>query len=509
MSVKIQKILLRNTATNYINLVWQMVTALFITRFMFLGLGEHLYGYWALLWTIFGYSLLLDFGFGTSVQKYSAELTVTKDYDKFNNLISAVITSYGLMSVIIIAATLLGVYWFESFFPNVEPEKLEYYKNIFLCFGIGTGLCFPSGIMPEILHGLMRADLKNYVNLGVHTLNILGVYFILEWGYSLLVLTVFTLSLNLFANVVMFVIIKRIVPEVSLSISKVKMKYIKEISSFSFYAYVFTIATMIIFRTDKIVLNFMLTMGAITIYHIGTRVPEIMEKLTGQFQSNLTPIAASLYKEGNTEKLNRILLKSNRLAAFLAVGSFAIFYFLASPILYVWLDVTDETATLITQIMLVSVFVSVMFRSASFRFLQMAGKHKILTLIVGVEAIVNILLSISLVGKYGVVGVAVGTLVPNVIISLLIVFPMFCKFSSTSILGYLKKVYIPVLITSLPTVALLFFIKREMVLADWSLFRLIVAVGLSGVVYLVSAYFIFLESDEKNGLLTKMPFGNR
>ncbi|MCM8533910.1 MAG: oligosaccharide flippase family protein [Lentisphaeraceae bacterium] len=502
MSVDVKKVLLRNTITNYMNLAWQMLTAIFITRFLFLGLGENLYGFWALLWTIFGYSLLLDFGFGTSVQKYTAETTVTGDYKTYNNLISAIMTSYIAMSFVIIIATCVVAYKFDVFFPSILSDDIEYYRKVFVCFGIGTAICFPTGIMPGVLYGLMRNDLRNYVIFGMHTLNVIGVYLIFKLGYSLVVLTWFTIGLNFLANIVMFFLIKRILPEFKLSITGVKYRYIKEISSFSFYAYFFTIATMVTFRTDRIVLSFMLSLGAISVYHIGTRIPEIMEKLTSQFQENLTPIAASLYKEGNTEKLSEILLKSNRIAAFMSVGAFCIFYFLAGPILFVWLDVKDEKAVMVAHIMLTSVFISVMFRSASFRFLQMAGKHKVLALLVSIEALVNVFLSIYLVKTMGVLGVALGTLIPNVLMSLFVIFPMFCRFSNLPIIHYLKKVYVPILLSVLPSAFILIFINQNMSLSDWSLAKLVMATAVAGLTYLAMTFYLFINKSERSSLLS-------
>ena len=41
----------------------KILFSLALVRIMFLGISNEEYGFWALLWTIFGYSLLLDFGY--------------------------------------------------------------------------------------------------------------------------------------------------------------------------------------------------------------------------------------------------------------------------------------------------------------------------------------------------------------------------------------------------------------------------------------------------------------
>jgi len=87
MEDNIKKLIFWNTSANYALTITRFFTQIILTRILFLNLGELSYGFWALIWSIFGYSLLLDFGFGTSVQKYSAEVTVTSDYEKYGPIL--------------------------------------------------------------------------------------------------------------------------------------------------------------------------------------------------------------------------------------------------------------------------------------------------------------------------------------------------------------------------------------------------------------------------------------
>ena len=101
---KLGFLLFKNTATNYVMLAVKMISAIFITRIMFLNLGD-LYGFWSLLWAVFGYSLFLDFGFGRTVQKYTAESGAENDMGHYSNIVSAVFWTYVVESLLIIAAT--------------------------------------------------------------------------------------------------------------------------------------------------------------------------------------------------------------------------------------------------------------------------------------------------------------------------------------------------------------------------------------------------------------------
>jgi len=63
----LRRTMIVNTISNYGKLVTMMIVTIFLTRTLFLGLSREEYGLWALLWSIFGYSLLLDFGFGAAI----------------------------------------------------------------------------------------------------------------------------------------------------------------------------------------------------------------------------------------------------------------------------------------------------------------------------------------------------------------------------------------------------------------------------------------------------------
>jgi len=501
----LRKILFRNTVTSYINLTWRMITTIFITRIILFGLGDELYGFWALLWTIFGYALLLDFGFGTSVQKYTAEATVSKDFEKFNELIAAVVGSYIVMSLFIVLITLAGAYYLEDIFSLTHITNLAYCKKVFVVFGIGVAIVFPSGALSEILMGLKRTDLKNYVLIITFTLNIIGIYLIFKFGYSIMTLTIFTVVINAATNLGMYLIVKKLLPEFRFSLKFFKLSAIKEIGSFSFYSYLLTIATLIIYRTDKMVLGVMIGMNAVAIYQIGTRISDIMEKFSSQFQNSLPAVAASLHKVGDKEKIKWILLRSSRLTVFIGTGIFVILFLQVRQILFLWLKVRDENAVMIAYIMMISVFFVIWFRSTSFKFLQMAGKHRILSFIMVAECIINIVLSIILVRKIGVLGVAVGTLIPNIIISLFIIFPLFTKFSDFTVFYYLKKVYFPAIFITIPSILILLGGTYLVPAYQWGIMRLIIFSCISGLIYLCMGFFFYFNKEEKGKYLDLIP----
>ncbi len=508
----LSKTLMRNTFTNYILLGMYLISTVFMARFLLFGLGKSGYGFWAFLWAVFGYSLLLDFGFGKTVVKYAAEYESDKDIEKFSEIVTTVVVCYLTMAGLIIAAGAFLTYNLHWIIPvkDLVNEKgvldIKYYKYCFMVFAIGISIVFPSGVIPEILVGFKRFDLRNYVQIGNVCINLAGVWLLLHLGYSLLSLTIFTAVLNISTNFVMAIFVYMLVPKLRITPRRFKWSRIREIADFSVFAYILTMATLVIYKTDRIVLGVMSGVTAVAIYHVGTRVSDLMKVSSVQFQSNISPVTAELFKAGETERLNAIMLKSTRITAFICGCAFIVCFISAPQILKIWLQQTDDSSIMIARIMLVAALFEVLFKSVAEGFILMINKHRVIAIITVIEALLNISLSVTLVCLYGVVGVAWGTLIPGILLCTFVIFPLFARYSGTSILQYILKAYLPVLIISLPPAYLMWYAWQHITIHEVSSVSLILVTGSAGVLYAILGVLFYFNRKERETLINSIPF---
>ncbi len=520
----LKSILLRNTITNYAVVISRMITSIFTIAMLIEGMGLAFYGYYTLLWEFFMWAVVLDFGFGVAVQKYTAEATVTNDYQHFNRRLSAVIGAYIVMMLLIIGVSFYLSYHLDSIFTIKDKENLDTYKNVFLVFGIGSAISFPVAVFPEVLKGLKRYDLFNYFQLFNIIFTLIGIYVILYvFHYSILILSIYVISLNFLTNFGMFLMSKFLIPPMRIILREFNIANIIDIAHFSAFSYVIMLANLVIYNCDRVVLGVMVGMAPVAIYQVGIKIPTIMEQLTTQYQTTLVPVIASLYKGGEYKRLRSVMFFSNKLTAFLLTGGFVIFIILAKDILFVWLKVKRLDYSLIAYIMLVSVYFEIMFRSVFSRFLLMADRHRVLALLTVLEAILNIGLSIFLIWQIGVVGVAVGTMVPSIFFSLFIIFPLACKYLKTSMFTYFIKVYLPVIIIALPSaivMAMIVFyfmpldqfidiISRNIPLGRFNRAYGLVYLGaisfIGGIIYLAMGIWIYITRQERREAYDMMP----
>ena len=146
-----------------------------------------------------------------------------------------------------------------------------------------------------------------------------------------------------------------------------------------------------------------------------------------------------LHCTNDKEELSTLLISSNKIVSAITSTIFIPLFILIEPLLYLWLDLKDEETVYTAQILLVSMYVLVVFRSSMVQVLLMNGLHVQLMKIGLLEASSNIILSIILVKEYGMIGAAIGTLIPNVLLALFYNIPQSLKYSSTSVTNYFKK----------------------------------------------------------------------
>jgi len=489
--------IVKNIASNYLYVLVNMISAVFVTRMLLKGLGPDFYGFWSLLWNIFMYALLLDFGVGVTVQRYTAEMRVSGDVEKFNRIVSTVFVFYLLTMGVIFAAAAAVTPFLDSIFKLKPAGEAEYYKSAFLIFAIGNGLVFPVGIFSEVVIGLKRFDIKNLVSTISIAVRMAGIWLIFLFGGSLVELAIFVNGLNFFMQLALYLYVKRAVPGFRIRVKHFTFQTVREISEFSLFAYAVSIAELISYNTDRIVLGVAAGTGAIAVYQIATRLPYIMETLSSGFHNTLSSIAASLHYSGEKSRLNAVTFASFRFSTFVGTVIYLEFMFLTPHILYLWLDQTGPEIMLTAYLMLTSVYVNILIQANANRILQMGGRHRFTAIVTAVESACNLTISIILVVPYGPAGVALGTLIPNVFFTLFLYIPEMIRYSGIRLFPFIRRVFGSLWIPVIPAGLILLLAVRQIPLHEWSIL-LLTAVGAgSGLVYAGLGWFLYVRKEER------------
>jgi O-antigen/teichoic acid export membrane protein len=426
-----------------------------------------------------------------------------KNFKLMNDTLSLVLITYVFLSLVIVLITYVLSFYLEQLF-KISSENVDYYRKVFLYFGIGTALVFPTGVFSEVLKGLKLIYWRNVATLLALIAQVVGVLYLSNNNMSLISLELLFFTSTFIANIAMAGISFFFVKEMKVYPIRPQMDKIKELTSFSFAAYVIMFSNIIIYKTDQLVLGAILGMQYVAVYQVSTRISDVLYKITTQYQESLSPIAAELHGQGKTKELQKILHNNNRWIAVISVFPFLVLTGLAAPILYVWLDIIDPEQVLITQWMNISIILLVFFRSGSNKVLLMAGHHKYLSKISFVECVLNLGLSALLVHYFGVIGVVFGTLIPNIVFSMGFIFQKASAFTGVSIWKNIRSVYLPLFPLALPTALFLYYRLETIPIASWNVVHLITTSSFAGILYGGTIYTFFLSKEEKQWTLSKI-----
>lgn len=426
--------LLYSTLSNYLLLGLRILSMLWLTRAMFLHLSAAQYGFWALLWSVFGYTLLLDFGFGTAVQKWSGQTLADGDWGRLRGLLATLGLCYAGLGALIAAVSLAAAVLLHLYLPH-SPE-LFLQQQVLALFGVGTGLIFPTGMAAELLRGLGQIVLRNLIQ-GVTLLLQTGLsLWLLQQSPDLKYLTIVTLGCTLMGNLVMLAAALRLLPG---GHWKPDAGIVREVAAFSLPAWIITLTNLVIFRSDQIVIGATLGLGAIAGYQIAVRLADLFRQLTTQAHDALGPLAARAYHQNDQALIQRVLIQSNRRVTLLALMLGLPLWLVLPELLTLWLQIQDPLVFLCARLLLLSMIVQVSLRSSSTQILLMCQHERVLMWAALIEAGLNLSLSVLLVKRFGFYGVALGTLLPNLLLALAFNLPLACRVSGLKPADYLAQ----------------------------------------------------------------------
>ena len=158
----IQRRIWSNALSNYLRTLVGIVVGLLTFRLLYQHFNKESFGFWSLLWSVFGYGILLDFGFGFAAQKRVAELSVSKDWPQLSRVLSTILFFYLGVALLLAGAVTMGSHAIIRLFA-VSPAHHDEFRVVLIVFFAAIGMAFPLGIFPEILRGQQRISLANNI----------------------------------------------------------------------------------------------------------------------------------------------------------------------------------------------------------------------------------------------------------------------------------------------------------------------------------------------------------
>ncbi|MBK8040807.1 MAG: oligosaccharide flippase family protein [Verrucomicrobiaceae bacterium] len=488
-----------NALSNYLRTFVGIVVGLVTFRLLYQSLPKESFGFWSLLWSVFGYGILLDFGFGFAAQKRVAELSVSKDWPQLSRVLSTILFFYLGIALVLAGVVTLGSHQLIRLF-DVTPANHDDFRIAMIVFFAAIGLAFPLGIFPEILRGQQRISLANNITTTAMLMRLGVIAWAVYAGWSFLSIMITALFFALVPDLVCAAFALKHMPEVRLRPRLFSRSVMRETMAFSIFAYISTATNIILGKTDQLMLGATLSVSAIALYQAGAKVAEVFSQFTKQLQDTLSPAAAHLHATGDHASVRDLLRRGTRWSALIATPLYIFCAFGMEHLLRLLTgeaQISHETF-LVSQVLLFWFYTTTLTHSVSKRIYMMTGhERRLMWLGIG-EAVANLALSITLVLVFrNVVSVAVGSLIPTLYFGWFKLWPWMSRDIGISPLRLLREALLAPVLCSLPAVLILAIAPHFPPLQGGLLLTTILPGGLAATVTVGALWQAALKSEER------------
>jgi O-antigen/teichoic acid export membrane protein len=325
--------LLQNGFYSVLSWAMPLILAVVVTPIVVKGLGNEVYGLYAVILGFVSYSF--SFGVGRAATKYVAEFRAAGEHERVAEIISSVLwisVGFGLLAVCIITLT---VKYLVANVLLISQEMQPIAVNALYIASVTILIAMLSQVFQSVLQGLQRFDrFLLLTNINSFLLAIGSVVIVIQ-GYGVIVLLLWNLILSFVMGLTFYFVVKRLLPELTFTLKvssenwKTALRYALSIVAFQIFGNM-----LLLFERGWIVHKF----GTETLaYYV---VPMMLCFYFHNFISSLVLVLFPMVNEllDNKEKLIRLYRTSSKiiliLTAFFVVTSITV----GRQFLSVWMD---------------------------------------------------------------------------------------------------------------------------------------------------------------------------
>ena len=444
--------LVTGTASRYLLLAVNIGLGLVLLPFTVRHLGVAEYGLWMMVASMTYYFQLLDLGYGSGIVRHVAEADARRDVALANQVLSTFVVVYAGIGVV----AALGIAGIIALaiprFPNLLPDQVFRAQVILALLGLRIAIGFPMTVFGAATTARQRFALNNAVATGVALLNGAITYFVLSTGHGLLTLVASTTALAIASYGVYAWTARRAFPELRIRPSSFNPKLVRDVTTFSMYLFVIDIAIQIGFNLDNLVIGAALGTSAVAVYAVAMRLADYQRQMCNQFNGLLFPVIVRFGAVGDAAALRATLVDGTRIALTLVVGVTICVIAFADPLIGRWMGPGFDGSIAPLYVLAIAGIVLV-GQGPLGNVLLGTGRHRLVAFVSIGEAVANLILSLVLVRRFGILGVAIGTAVPVVLANLAILLPAACRQIDLSLAAFGRAVAIGPLIGAVPAIA--------------------------------------------------------
>lgn len=480
----------RNVLSQYVVLGVNAAIAIVMLPFNVAHLGQSAYGLWVLVTSLTTYFDVLEMGYGSAQVKFTAQYRARRDPAALNEVTSTLfflfvgiaLLKYGLA---VLVAFNLG--WLL----NLDAGQAAIGRQVLLIVGVYVAVSLPFSVFGSVTNGFQQYYRNNRIWIGTHFIAAATNVVVLLLGYGIVELVAATTAVRIISLAAYRRSAYKAYPLLRIRWAHVRKARLREVTAFSAFLLLIDLANKVSYTADTVVIGAFMGTAAVAVWSVGQKLAMSVGRFTRVLSEKLFPTIVDTAALNRSDRLQLLLVQGTRLSLAMVIPVASFIALLAEPLINLWVGPRFAGSVPVLQILALVVIVKVGVMTSQ-SVLKGTEHHRVLAAALAASSVANLVISVILVRWFGLVGVAVGTLIPAAALTL-VVFPLTCRVVGVTVADALRSAVWPAVWPVIPAGLLLVACRGWMT----GTVGLAVAAASAAVVYGAAFFFVALPAKDR------------
>lgn len=457
----------------------------------YLGPGD--YGINSLVQSIMGYISILNLGLGNTMLRYTTRYRAEGRIEEENSLNGMFLVIFSILMAI---AFIIGVYIYvnigEFFGERFTFEELKKTKAVFLILALNVVISFPMGVFSTNITSKEKFIYQRGIKLLTIILNPIAGALLMINGFGLIAVTVSTVFFAFISY--LFDIVYAFKLGMKIKFSKFNNSILKEIFLYSFFIFLNVLIDQIYWGTDRVIIGKYVGVQGIAIYSVGAIFNTLYMGFASAVSGVLFPRINRLIAEDRHSEVDEMFLKIGRLQYILLGLISSGFILFGRDFITLWVGKDYIEAYNIALWIMIPLTVP-LIQSTGVSIMQAKNMHQFRSVVYFIIAILNLVLSVIFVKRFGAIGCAIATGI-SFILGQIIVMNIYYK---VAVKLDMVKFWKNILKMSIPIgIVMIFGYVLNSYLSEVNYFNFLIKTSIYTVMYGVLLWVMALNNYEKS-----------
>jgi len=392
---------------SYVALVVNAVTTFIYTPLILSFLTTSEYGVYQLIGSIIAYLGVMDMGLSTTLSRFYVEAKVKEDESHVENLLAMTAVIYGVLTALSVVVSI----GFDLLLPTLfgrsfTAGELELAHQMMLLVLLNCLVVLPGNYFLAVINANERFVFARTLRIARYLLQFAGVIVVLYLGQGAIGVLAVQVALNFLADVA-YLLYNRGRLHVRARFHHWDRELLLHVFSFSGYILLNMVFDQVFWKTGQVVLGAVVSATAVGVYGIATSLitagyMEVSSGVTSVFLPKLTAMSA---RSDDMTEINGLFDRIGHIQALLVWGICAGFAAIGQEFIYVWAGPEYGEAFWATLILMLGLNVALV-QNLGISVLQAKDKQGFRAVVYIVIAVLDLLVSIPVSARFGVIGCA-------------------------------------------------------------------------------------------------------